>query len=114
MSPAAQHAQADFARFAGRFGAAVRTTDLLEFGVESCEPEINDCLPGLKTWPGIAELKLSLRRLAHLDNDLPLLLALRSAELMKLAAILLCRSSRNVLVTDLDWTPYHRLLEAEC
>ena len=37
----------------------------------------------------------------------------RSAQLMKFAAQVLFRRCGNVLVTDLGWTPYHKILETE-
>jgi hypothetical protein len=33
---------------------------------------------------------------------------------MKLAATLLCRPCRNILITDLGWPPYHEILAREC
>src|SRR5207245_2853810 len=51
--------------------------------------------------------------LAGSTPELPVLLANRSAQLMKLAARLLFERCRNVLVTDIGWQPYHDLLAAE-
>jgi len=45
--------------------------------------------------------------------ELPVLLANRSTQLMKLAARLQFQPCRNVLVTDIGWPPYHDLLAAE-
>ena len=69
--------------------------------------------PGLSGWRGIGGLKESLRLLAGSLPDLPVLLANRSAQLMKLAGRLLFQSCRNVLVTDIGWPPYHDILAAE-
>jgi len=82
--------------------------------LEACDATLRRRLPGLATWRGITELKQSLRQLAGFDGSLPLLLAARSAELMKFAAMLLCRPCRNILVTDLGWPPYQRILATEC
>lgn len=114
MSPAAQRAQQDFACFAGEVGGAIQFEDLLRHGFGECGSALQRRFPGLSSWQGIAHLKHDVRRLAGLKKDLPVLLAARSAELMKFAAVLLCRPCRNVLVTDLGWPPYHRILEAEC
>ncbi len=114
MSPAAQRAQQDFARLAGEVAGAIQFEDFLRHGFEALDPAFRDQLLGLATWPGMAGFKQSLRQLAGFKDDLPLLLAARSAELMKLAAILLLRSCRNILVTDLGWPPYHQILRAEC
>ena len=59
-------------------------------------------------------MKESLRTLAESRSDLPVLLAIRSAELMRLAARLLFHPCRNVLTTDLDWPSYNDILLAEC
>ncbi len=114
MSPSAQRAQQDFARLAGEVGAAIRFEEVLQHGIEACKPPLRRRLPGLANWRGIDQLKQSLRSLAGFQDQLPLLLAARSAELMKFAAILLCRPCQNVLTTDLGWPPYHRILAAEC
>ncbi len=114
MSPAAQRAQQDFAQLAGEVAGAIQFEDFLQHGYDALEPALRDQLPGLATWPGIAGFKQSLRQLAGFKDDLPLLLAARSSELMKLAAILLLQSCRNILITDFGWPPYHRILEAEC
>lgn len=114
MSPTAQRAQADFARYAGEVGAAISLDEFLQQGASATSPEFLDRYPGLASWQGVATLKHSLRRLAGLEDQLPMLLAARSAQLMKLAAILLCRSCRNILISDLGWPPYHQLLQSEC
>ena len=69
--------------------------------------------PGLAGWGGVSALKESLRVLAGSPADLPVLLANRSAQLMKLAARLLFHPCDNVLVTDVGWPPYHDVLAAE-
>ena len=114
MSPAAQRAQQDFACLAGEVGAAIQLEEFLRHGFEACDASLRCRLPGLCSWRGITELKQSLRQLAGFDDQLPLLLAARSAELMKFAAMLLCRPCRNILVTDLGWPPYQRILATEC
>jgi selenocysteine lyase/cysteine desulfurase len=114
MSPAAQAAQMDFARFAGEVGAAIRFDAFLREGINAYNDNGQARFPGLSTWRGVAALKESLRRLAGIDSNRPLLLASRSAVLMRFAAMLLCRPCENILVTDLDWPPYRRILEARC
>jgi hypothetical protein len=47
------------------------------------------------------------------DADAPVLLASRSASLMRFAARLLFHPCRNVLATDLDWPAYRAVLAAE-
>ena len=113
MSPRAQQAQRDFARLAGREGGSVRFERFLRAGIDAVPPAVADEYPGLAPWRGVGPLKASLRALAGGRPDLPVLLATRSAALMRLAARLLFHPCRNVLVTDLGWPAYHAILEAE-
>jgi hypothetical protein len=117
MSPAAQRAHEDFARLAGEAGAAIQIEDLVKHGFEALDPRLRRRAAGLSIWNGIESFKRLLQRLvprAAADEELRLLFAARSAELMKLAAMLLCRRCRHILVTDLGWPPYHDLLAREC
>ena len=114
MSPGAQTSLHDFSRFAGNLGASVHFEDLLWHGADQLPSSIRSAYPGLADWRGIAALKDSLRNYVQLPSQARVLFASRSAQLMKLAATLLCRPCRNILVTDLGWQPYHDLLAREC
>jgi hypothetical protein len=114
MSPAAQRASRDFAGLAGEVGAAIQFDRFLQHGLKACPPAMQSRYSGLADWQGVAALKQSLCDLVKLETGLPVLLAGRSVQLMKLAAILLCRRCRNILVTDADWPDYHRVLAGEC
>jgi hypothetical protein len=114
MCPAAQRASQDFASLAGEVGAAIQLDRFLQHGISACQASTPARYPGLADWHGLADFKKRLARLAKLESDLPVLLASRSSQLMKFAATLLCRPCENVLVTDLGWPGYHRILEAEC
>ncbi len=114
MSPGAQRTLHDFSRFAGNLGASVHFEDLLWHGVDELPSSIRGAYPGLTDWRGIAALKDSLRNYVQLPSQARVLFASRSAQLMKLAATLLCRPCRNILVTDLGWQPYHDILASEC
>jgi selenocysteine lyase/cysteine desulfurase len=85
----------------------------LRHGLAGCPSGMADRYAGLATWQGVGELKATLRTLAGHRPDLPVLLANRSAHLMRLAARLLFHPCRKVLVTDLGWPAYHRILEEE-
>ncbi len=113
MSPSARRAHLDFARLAGDEAASPFFEHFLREGTDDWPASARRRYPGLLPWRGVGELKRSLRRLAGTDSELPLLLAARSMQLVKLAARLLFHPCRNVLVTDLCWPPYREMLEAE-
>jgi len=113
MSPTAQRAHREFARFAGEEGCPLYFEEFLRRGFQTRPDFFAAHYPGLCCWLGIAELKQELRRLTGSPFDLPVLLANRSAQLMKLAARLLFLPCENVLVTDLGWPAYRAILEAE-
>jgi hypothetical protein len=100
-------------RFAGAEGLSSRFDDLLVGGAAALPPPAARAYGGLADWSGVAGLKQSLRELAGTHPDSPCLLAGRSAQLMRLAARLLFLRCRRVLVSDLEWPDFLRLLEAE-
>jgi hypothetical protein len=67
----------------------------------------------LADWRGIASLKHSLRLRVAASPDAPVLLASRTSQLMRLAARLLFRRAKRVLLTDLEWPAYRSILEEE-
>lgn len=113
ISPAALRAHHDSVALAAAEGASVQFERFLTHGLAAGPREMADRYPGLATWAGVAELKQSLRNIVGHGPDLPVLLANRSAQLMRLAGRLLFHPCRNVLTTDLGWPPYHAALEAE-
>ncbi len=113
MTPRAQQAHVDFVRLAGEEGSSLFFERFLQSGTQAWSTQAQARYPGLSLWHGVGALKASLRALAGSLPDLPMLLANRSAQLMKLAARLLYHPCKNVLVTDLGWPPYHELLAAE-
>ena len=113
MSGRAQQAQLDFTRMAGEQGASLFFERFLQDGSDSWPSSARSRFPGLTGWRGVTALKQSLRTLAGSNPALPVLTVNRSAQLMKFAARLLYRQCGNVLVTDLGWPPYHKILETE-
>ena len=113
MSPGARGAHRDYAELAGTEGCSAYFERFVRYGLAACPAGMRERYPGLAPWRGIAELKQALRVLAGHRPDLPVLLAHRSAQLMKLAAGLLFRPCRNVLVTDLGWPGFHAVLDQE-
>src|SRR5579885_2325482 len=113
MKPGAQRAVADFVRLAGAEGASPVLDRFLRGGFDPDDSASVDEYPGVATWAGVADLKRALRLLAGHRPDLPVLLAARSAVLMRFAARLLFHPCANVLITDLGWPDYHAILESE-
>ncbi|MCI0457461.1 MAG: aminotransferase class V-fold PLP-dependent enzyme [Gemmataceae bacterium] len=113
MAPGAQEAHRHFIRLAGEEAGSLYFEQFLRCGAEVWPEELRRRYAGLAAWRGVAALKQSLRHLAGVLPDLPLLLAARSAQLMKFAARLLFHPCANVLVTDTGWPSYHAILERE-
>jgi len=113
MSPRAQQAHLDFAHLAGEEGGSLFYETFLRAGTGEWSADAQTRYSGLTGWRGVGALKESLRALAGSPPQLPILVANRSAQLMKLAARLLYHPCENVLVTDIGWPPYHDMLAAE-
>ena len=113
MSPRAQRAHLDFARLAGEEGGSLFYEAFLRAGASEWPTDAQARYSGLTGWHGVGALKESLRALAGSPPQLPILVANRSAQLMKLAARLLYHPCENVLVTDIGWPPYHDMLASE-
>jgi len=113
MTPGARQAHLDFTRLAGEEGGSALFDHFLRLGVDAWPGALRDRYPGLSSWQGLGPLKESLRTLAGSDPGLPVLVANRSTQLMKLAARLLFHPCCNILVTDVGWPAYHELLCAE-
>jgi hypothetical protein len=114
MSSGAQEAHRHFASLVGEEGGSLYFEQFLRSGCDAWPEPLRRRYAGLSAWKGVAGLKHSLRTLAGVHPDLPLLLAGRSAQLMKLAARLLFHPCENVLVADTGWPAYHAILEREC
>lgn len=110
MSSGARRAVHAFTDMIGEEGGSLYSERFLRLGLTACPSLFQNRYPGLTSWAGVGELKSALRGLLGTPSDLPLLLAHRSAVLMRLAARLLFHPCRNVLVTDLGWPGYHDIL----
>ena len=113
MSTRAQAASSTFSNLAGELGCSVQFEDLLYGGFQEWEPSLQQRFSGLSDWKGLSGLKQSLRALTCTRREFPVFLASRTAELMRLAARLLFRKCKNVLVSDLEWPAYKAILENE-
>lgn len=113
MSPRALDASIDFARFACDHGFTVQLSTLLRDGFPRWPAQLQGEYFGLGHWSGVLAFKEQLRQLTHAKPDSEVMLASRSALLMKFAARLFTGRCRNVLVTDTAWPVYRRILDRE-
>ncbi len=113
MTPSAQWALQDFVRVAGEVGCTLYFERFFKEGFSAWPASYQTRFPGLRSWGGIAELKKTLAGYVGLAPDSRTLLAGRSTNLMKLAGRLLFRGGQSVLVTDLAWPSYQRILKRE-
>ena len=113
MRRGAQRLYGDFVRFAGEEGCSLYWEDFLRNGWKNWPNQLKRRYAHLDSWNGVAGLKESVRRLVGCRPESDVLLANRSALLMKLAARLMFRRCRNVLAPDLAWTGYEKWLRRE-
>lgn len=114
MCRKAQTADRDFARLAGEEGCSLYFEQFLRWGYDHLPRSCRRRFTGLSDWSGVTALKARLKRLMQIPQKRKLLLANRSAQLVHLAARLLCFHCDNILVTDMFWPAYREILEAEC
>jgi aspartate aminotransferase-like enzyme len=113
MSERARLAHLDYVRLAATEGCSLYFDELLKRGFQAWPIPLRQRYPALADWGGTTELNSSLRRIIGVPEDCPVMLASRTAQLMKLAARRLCENSTRILVTDLTWPSYRRILEFE-
>ncbi len=111
MTPAAKEAQLDFVRLAAEEPSSLYFEQFLRDGFAAWPAVYQRRYRGLATWSGVAGLKQSFQWLANVPRDWPVLLASRSLALVKLATRWMFRVCRHVLVTDLSWPTYQRVLD---
>jgi hypothetical protein len=114
MCPEAQAADHDFARLAGEEGCSLYFEQFLRFGFTALPPSLARQYPGLSFWAGVTAFKNDLKTAICLPRQRQVLIANRSAQLVRLAARLLCQRCENILVTDMEWPAYVQALTAEC
>src|ERR1043166_7202110 len=113
MAPSAQWALHDFVRLAGEEGCTLYFEHFLKSGFAALPAKHRQHYPGLRCWGGLDEMKAALTDFAGLPVGSRPLIAGRSANLMKLVAKLLCRVGKRILITDLTWPSYQKILERE-
>jgi hypothetical protein len=97
MSPRACRASIDFARLAFEHGSTLYSDDFFRFGSGSLPDASRERYPGLSDWQGPEELSRQLSQLMGVPSQHPIQFASRSA----------------VLITDLTWPAYERILRRE-
>ena len=95
MCPEAQRADRDFARLAGEEAGSLYYDHFLRSGFFSLPPSLRSRYPGLSDWSGVPSLKSRIKIALGLPRARPLLLANRSAVLVRLACRRLCRRWRS-------------------
>jgi hypothetical protein len=114
MCPRAQAADHDFARLASEEGCSLYFERFLHIGYDILSRVCPRRFGGISDWSGVTALKNSLKTLIGLPPNRKVLLANRSAQLVQLAARMLCQRCENILVTDMIWPAYLAILSAEC
>ena len=107
ISPKAQQTHLEFVRLAAEEPSSLYFEEFLHSGFSAWPNRYQRRFPALSRWPGIAGLKKKLTRLAGGPDWNRVLIASRSAELMRLAARVLCKTCRSVFTTDFSWPTYH-------
>jgi selenocysteine lyase/cysteine desulfurase len=114
MSPTARQLDQAFLEFAAEEAGSAYFDRFFMQGGAALPTHLQQRHPTLNEWLGIRGFQQQLSLLAGLpDKDYPVLIANRSAQLMKLGGRLLFHPCRNVLTTDLDWPNYRSIFESE-
>jgi selenocysteine lyase/cysteine desulfurase len=113
MCPESQRADRDFARLAGEEAGSLYYDFLLRAGFLSLPPTLRRLYSGLRGWSGVRSLKKHVQLALGFSSKRQLYLASRTAQLVRLASRVLCRQCENILVTDMLWPAYRRILEEE-
>jgi aspartate aminotransferase-like enzyme len=111
MTPSTRLALQDFVRYVGENGCTLYFEKFLKDGCRALPLAEQDQYSGLRSWSGVRELRESLAKLVGTAANTPLLLAARTTKLVELAAKVLFRSCRRVLLTDLTWPSYRRIFQ---
>lgn len=114
MCPEAQAADRDFARFAGEEGCSLYFEQFLRWGYTALPSSLGRRYPGLSFWAGVTAFKNDLKTVLCLPRQRRMLVASRSAQLVRMAARLLCNRCENILVSDMEWPAYMKALATEC
>lgn len=114
MAADAQMAVQDFARLSGEEALPLYCEKFFQpRSVTQLQNEFVCKYPSLASWSGIFGLKAQLRNLLGTSQRTHCLITSRSRPLVKAAARLASLTCKRVLVADLCWTPYAKLVERQ-
>ena len=114
MCPEAQAADRDFARLAGEEAGSLYYDLFLRGGFFGLPRSLRNRYPGLSDWCGVPTLKRRIQTALRMPAQRTVLLANRTAQLVRLACRAMCQRCENILVTDMLWPAYRKTLETEC
>lgn len=110
MSPTALRLHTEFVRLAAEEPCSLYCEDCLNYGINAV-PELRERFPRLHQWHGVADFK---RRIAESfgagTDSSSVFLTSRTSHLMKMSAAMLAKRCRRILVPDVIWPPYLRVL----
>ena len=113
LSERARLAHLDYVRLAATEGCSLYFSRFLQDGFGDWPAAIQNAYPSLVDWQGIRGLESAIKRFVRSPAESEVLLANRTAQLVKLAVGQLCRCSRRILVSDLTWPSYRRIFDTE-
>lgn len=113
ISGSARAMQMEYLELAYRWGASHAFDSFLEQGPDAWPAHIRRRYPALSKWRGVSDLKASILDFTNAEPSDKVLLASRSHWLMRIAARLLMMKAERVLVVDLGWPPFQKILRRE-
>lgn len=114
MSPAARRLNAAFARLASQPDGLLYFADFFRGGYDAWPDQLRRRYPDLRRWQGVAGLGAAVKRLVGAGPHADVLLASRSASLLRLAACTVADRYGELVTVDLLWPPYRRILADVC
>ncbi len=113
LTPSARQIQIDFAHLTSEEAGSLYLEHFLRGGFSAWPHSLQERYPSLRHWQGVTSLQGDFSQLTGSSIDAGLLLAQRSAVLLKLAAQLLRQRCRHILTTDLSWPCYQQSLHRQ-
>lgn len=110
--PRASQALCEFAQLAAE-DPSLYSLAFLQQGAEVWPESVRSAYPELARWHGIAHLRRLFAESFQLSDPQLVLLAQRTAQLMRLASRVLFRQCEHVLTTDLSWPAWQAILNDE-